>query len=181
MRWKQVTSSPSTELSLPLQFIAFANAYLYSATTLCQALVNSSKETTYERGSAIMYLAFHAAELFLKAAILNKSPNERFGHDVEILHNRYKSLYRAKKYSLTIPFQIDYSGLSEPQKISARKNKPPENELYRYPCDNSHTEWKGVYGFEPISFLMVIEKLQDNFMHLQGTIFGEDQTSNLNG
>lgn len=92
---------------MPLQFVAFTDAYLDSAAHLCKMLKRSSRKSSYPRGTVVLFLTFHAVELFLKAAILQKSPNEGLHHNVEHLVNRYLSLYPGKKYAFDIPFKIE--------------------------------------------------------------------------
>ena len=86
----------------PEQFAAYALAFLDSAQRLCTILAGSHKKATFERGSVVLHLTAHAVELFLKGAILRKKPEERYSHDhdLEHLHNRYKSLYPARRFQL---------------------------------------------------------------------------------
>ena len=56
---------------------------LDSAVNLCENMVSSPKKQIYSKGVVILYLTFHAVELFLKGAILKKAPNEPLNHKVE--------------------------------------------------------------------------------------------------
>lgn len=83
-------------MPIPEQLFAFSDAYLQSADILCATLCNSVDRATYAHGAVIMSLTFHALELFLKAAILQKAPMEvfggRMGHDLDHLYKRYSDL-----------------------------------------------------------------------------------------
>jgi len=59
-----------------MQFLAFSEAYLYSAANLCSILAASPSESTYPKGAVVLSLTFHGIELFLKAAILEKASDE---------------------------------------------------------------------------------------------------------
>ena len=79
-------------MSVPQQFIAFADAYLDSAERLCKVLKISTRKANYERGAVVLYLTFHSVELFLNAAILAKSPNEKLHHNKEHYNNEYRDI-----------------------------------------------------------------------------------------
>ncbi len=69
--------------NLPEQFFLFSEAYLDSAKRLCVVLKRSTKKASYQRGCVVIYLTFHATELFLKGAILAKCPKEKLSHDIQ--------------------------------------------------------------------------------------------------
>jgi len=181
MGWRMVHDSEIVSLSVPLQFLAFSDAYLDSAERLCAVLRRSPNKSTYARGSVVLYLTFHAIELFLKAAILEKSPNEQFGrnHDIEALSNRYATLYPGKKYAFEAPFrdETDFTGL-EPDiikelkvTIKTMKRKNPTDLRHRYPRNMERQLWNGAVGFEPWSFLVEIDKLKVDIARLTNLIF----------
>lgn len=182
MDWQMVHDSEIASVSVPLQFLAFSDAYLDSASRLCVVLKRSPRKSTYVRGSVVLYLTFHAIELFLKAAILEKSPNERFGnkHDIEVLSIRYAKLYPKRKYAFNAPFtkvETDFTGLT-PDIIKELKivikdmiRKNPTDQRYRYPRNREGLPWDGADGFEPGSFHIEIEKLKENIARLKPLIF----------
>jgi hypothetical protein len=121
-----VVESDLASLSIPLKFLSFSDAYLDSASRLCTVLKRSPKKSNYARGSVVLYLAFHAIELFLKSAILERNPNEKLGnHDIEVLSKRYKKLYPGMKYEFHPPFisrnEIDLSDFFSPEIIEEVK------------------------------------------------------------
>lgn len=182
MKWKMLSDSEIKPLCVPMQFSAFSEAYLDSAIRLCAVLARSTKKATYVRGSVVLYLAFHATELFLKGAILKKVPTENVGttHNIEILNNRYKNLYPGKKYWFNLLFtseEPDFSSI-EPDKVKEFKiiiseivKENPPDQKYRYPQNKKGQSWHGAHGFEPNSFLREIRQLKEQFKNISKHIF----------
>lgn len=95
-----LTNSKLMALTPPHQFARMALAYLDSAQSLCQIMENDVDTATYEKGAVVLFLTAHGLELFLKGAILHKSPQETFKHHrIEELHNRYQTLYPQSPYA----------------------------------------------------------------------------------
>jgi hypothetical protein len=173
MKNRMVGSWQIENSSMPLQFVLFADAYLDSAARLCKAFKRSTRKLSYPRGAVVLSLAFHALELFLKAAILQKNPKEKLHHDVERLESIYRLLYPGDQFQLDVPFKTEFLGF-QPEEIAKKRLAFPQDQLNRYPCDKSGRNWGGVFAFEPISFLPVIEQLQRDFERLQRLIFTTD-------
>lgn len=156
-------------MPIPLQFVAFAEAYLDSAYRLCKILKRSTRKRTYPRGAVVLYLAFHSVELFLKAAILNKSPNEGLHHNVENLLKRYRKLYPGKRYYFEIPFGTEHVGFEPSDELPT---SPPQDQVNRYPVNKKKVDWAFGIGFLPESFLSKLEEFQYDFERLKKEIFG---------
>lgn len=177
MRNRMVGSWQIDNLPIPFQFMAFADAYLDSASRLCKVLSRSTRKRSYPRVAVVLFLAYHAVELFLKSAILHKYPKEGLHHNVEQLHNRYRALYSGKRYEFDVPFMTEYLG-SEPSQIAEKKRLiPTQDKINRYPSNKKGEAWHGCFGFEPDSFQSLIAQLQDDFARLKSEIFrqGADQ------
>lgn len=151
------------------QFIAFSEAYLDAAFRLCKILKLSTRKRSYPRGAVVLFLTFHAVELFLKAAILKKYPKEKLHHNVERLMSRYNELYPEKKFNFEIPFKTEYIGFEPSDKKPAH---PLQDQLNRYPISKNYEIWPGAIAFEPESFLSIIEGLLIDFHRLKMEIFG---------
>ena len=158
VKWNMLVDSEVLSLSVPEQYFAFSEAYIDSACRLCTVLARSSNKATYARGSVVLYLSFHATELFLKGAILYKSPqnNIESTHDIEKL---FKLLFKSN--------EPDFSGI-EPDLIKQLKleikklNKNnPSDQRYRYPQNTKGALWQGIQGFEASSFLLEIKQLRE--------------------
>jgi len=184
MIWKMVHFSEIESLRASLQFLAFSEAYLESAGRLCGVLAASPAESNYPRGAVVLSLTFHGIELFMKAAILEKAPNEQFsgnvGHDLDHLGKRYANLYPGKKHAFDIPFRDEEIVLVNPDpriieelklRIAEHKRATPADQLHRYPRDIDGNPWEGFYSFEASSFTTTIAKVQQDIARLKGLIF----------
>ena len=164
--WNMLVPTPT---ALSEQFAAYAIAYLDSAQRLCDLLVRSHRKATYQRGAVVLFLAAHAVELFLKGAIVRKSPNERFSHDLEHLTRRYHTLFPAKKFRLEIPFATELPAeMSTEDKRRVKTLIAPPGELFRYPIDKGYKPWQGAYGIEPNSLASELAKLRLRLEELLG-------------
>ena len=173
MPWHMLHFSDLQRKSVPDQLFAFAQANLESAESLCLKLTAETAAATYAHGAVILSLTFHSLELFLKAAILQRIPAEKFGgrsgHDLTHLSKRFSDLYPEKEMSFHIPFMRqlpDTQGL-DPEVIEeliacvrAQEKKMPEDQLHRYPTGVDGKTWNAGFGFEPNSFLVTIHQLQ---------------------
>jgi hypothetical protein len=183
MTWRMVAESDLAFLSIPRQFLSFSDAYLDSASRLCIVLKRSPRKSNYARGSVVLYLTFHAIELFLKGAILERKPNEKLRHhNIQDLSKRYNNLYPGMKYEFHAPFisrdEVDLSDIFGPEIIEEVKiyieeseKKNPLDQRHRYPRNLEGQPWRGSVGFEPGSFLVVIKKLKADIARLTNLIF----------
>ena len=178
MTRRMVVESDLASLSIPLKFLSFSDAYLDSASRLCTVLKRSPRKSNYARGSVVLYLTFHAIELFLKGVILERKPNENLRiHDIEVLSKRYKKLYPGMKYEFHAPFisrnEIDLSDLLSPEIIEEMKSKQknPWDQRLRYPRNLEEQPRRDAVGFEPVSFLIEIKKLKADIARLTNLIF----------
>ncbi|MBU2213725.1 hypothetical protein KJ996_03760 [Patescibacteria group bacterium] len=171
-------------LRVSMQFLAFSEAYLYSAACLCDVLALSPEESSFPRGAVVLSLSFHGIELFLKAAILEKVPTHQFGgkagHDLELLGKKYEKLYPRKQFTFEIPFRTEEIALVNPDprvieelnlKITEHKRTNPTDQLYRYPRDIAGKKWVGFYAFEPKLFAANIAKVQRDVNRVKELIF----------
>lgn len=171
--------SELASLSVPLQFLAFSDAYLDSALRLCTVLSRSLRKSNYARGSVVLYLTFHAIELFLKGAILERKPNEQLRHHaIQGLSKRYRNLYPARKFAIDAPFiNRDEAAITEifaPEHlIHIRKldRENPWDQRHRYPKNRDMQSWAGSVGFEPVSFLITIKKLKSDMARIKKLAF----------
>jgi hypothetical protein len=117
------------------------------------------------RGAVVLSFSFYGIELFLKAAILEKVPDEQFagkaGHDLESIGKRYTNLYPGKKFEFEIPFRTEEVDIVEAYPcvvdelktfLAEYKKATPPDQLNRYPKDTEGNSWNGIYAFEPNTF-----------------------------
>lgn len=85
--------------SFTLELLFFSDAYLDSASRLCTVLKRSSRNASYARGAIVLHHMFHAIELFLKGAILERNPEENLRtHNIQGLSKRYYELYPDQRF-----------------------------------------------------------------------------------
>ncbi len=152
------------------KFFIYSEAYLNSAGSLCDLIASSPNKQSYANGVVILYLTFHAVELFLKAAVLTKSPNEPLNHKIEKYQNRYNKLYPAKRFKLEIPFKTEDLDIEKYETAQIDIKLPPQDQVNRYPVDKEGKEWNQPFAFEPYSFQKDINKLKENFRSIRQEI-----------
>ena len=183
MPWHMLFFGDLQRKPVPDQLYAFAQANLDSAESLCSNLCARNTGATYAHGAVILSLTFHALELFLKAAILQKSPTEKFrgrnGHDLAKLSKHYSKLHPGNNMIFDVPFvrnMPDTSGL-DPQVaneiiacVRDQDKKMPEDQLHRYPIGVDGETWHAALGFEPNSFRITIQQLQHAFTDIKARV-----------
>lgn len=65
---------------LPDELYRLYDAYLDAAENLNAQIVHGDWESSYQRGQVVLFLAFHAVELCLKACIKTAQPSMDPGH-----------------------------------------------------------------------------------------------------
>jgi hypothetical protein len=161
--------------SLPLHehFYALADAYLDSAIRLTKVLARSPKKVNYQRGQVTMFLAHHSIELFLKGAVLQRSPQEnlgRYSHNLASLHDRYHALYPEKRFELQVPFTVT-TDLVRPEHVElARRAIRQRAERLRYPIDKSGGRWSGIDAYHARWFRESLERIQKRYEAIRRAI-----------
>src|SRR5262249_34514378 len=70
-----IGSWDTENLSSPEHFADLAHAYLDCGILLCSEMSKKSFSATFSRGRVVLFLSLHSVELFLKDAILKRSPS----------------------------------------------------------------------------------------------------------
>lgn len=170
---------------VPDRFFSYADAYKDSSVTMCQKIIDDPNSFSWPNGAVTLMLAAHAVELFLKGAILTRDPNFDAlskNHNIDALKNSYRSQFPDPEFEWNVPFASHLTqaeriaimmylnpGLTEEEVKEGRaKVKPPlPSILYRYPVDHSGNDWKGLYGFEPHGFKMLLSQLGNDFSRIK--------------
>lgn len=172
MPWRMVTDDEIRRLAVPEQLFAYARSYLRAATSLCEQLSQPNAECTLADGAVVLMLSAHAVEVFLKGLLLKRAPAEEVwarGHDIEALTADYQAHFPEPEFAWEVPFRTEYpEGMTAEQIASLvpMRDAPP-SVLYRYPVQKTGEDWKGLYAFEPNSFLPVLRRLDDDFTRLR--------------
>jgi hypothetical protein len=168
-----VIGSWDTEsLSSPEQFADLANAYLDSAILLCSETIKGTFSATFSRGRVVLFLSLHSVELFLKGAILKRSPSAALNtHVLRELQRTYNELYPEDQFRWELPFRIEYLGFTAQEVKTMLKRERPLDQMYRYPSDSKGNPWRGIIGFEAKDFLSKLENIKEDFCRLEKQIF----------
>lgn len=94
-----VNSWDLDHMDIPARCLNYAAAYLEAAKVLCNHMIAAPEIETYALGSACMFNARLAVELFLKATILRKNKDASLHHVLEKLGIEYHLLYPESEYS----------------------------------------------------------------------------------
>lgn len=131
-------------------------------------------------------LSAHAVELFLKGALLKRDPTLdvwSYGHSIDSLSAAYRSQFLDASFAWDIPFASSLTeaewikvmqdlnpSLSDAELKGLRSASPAPSILYRYPVDKGGKEWRGLYGFEPGSFLSLLSQMEKDFERIKSQL-----------
>jgi hypothetical protein len=152
------------------RFVELAEAYRQAAMDFCDRMRQWDSECTWANANVVLLLSAHAVELFLKGAILAKSPDEEFGagHRLDLLHQRFDALFAASGVTFEPFFRTEYPGFTASEVAALSKGAPIQSILYRYPVDRSGAEWPGIHAFEPADFFELLDTLGNDFERIEG-------------
>ena len=166
-----VTDSEIRQLPVPEKMFAYANSYLRGALALCEELAQSLN-CSWADGAVVLMMSAHASELFLKGMLLKRAPEQKVwgrGHDVEGLSADFRAYFPEPDFHWEVLFRTEYPPGMTADEIAALaplRDAPPSI-LFRYPVDKAGEDWRGLYGFEPNSFIPVLRRMKDDFERLQ--------------
>ena len=167
MYLNMITDADLLELTVPEKLFAYADAYLAASRSLCENMEPKGESSTWPNAAVVLMLAAHSVELFLKGAILSRDPRADVWcrkHYLDKLAADYRFHFTEPELEWDIPFQAEFpEGLAEAEIEALKKQSPPPSILYRYPVSLGGSEWRGIYGFEPVSFLVVLADVQNAF------------------
>lgn len=151
---------------------SLALAYLDASERLCQDMSNGSWTPSFHRGQPILWLAFHATELFLKACIAPVAPRQ-----IENPHSLGELLSAFSTKFPELPFEPPFG--SEPMPADpvlmnmALKADATLHQQLRYPTDKKGQPWGGIRAFTPEHFLVDLERLRSDFSRIGAVVFNE--------
>lgn len=166
-----IVDSEILHLSVPARFFAYARAYRSAAAALCHHMATDRESRGWPNASVVLMLAAHAVELFLKGAIYFRDPTADIEHHrIDALVEEYSKHYPEPSFAWDIPFGGEYPGFTEAEIQAIKKTAPVPSVLYRYPVDRGGKEWKIALGFDPITFLPVLDRMQDDFSGIESQL-----------
>jgi hypothetical protein len=159
--WKLTLENDLQNLSLNERFFKYSTAYLDASVIFCTNLVENPEKQIYPNGSVVLYLTFHATELFLKGAILKRFPKETLNsHTINYMKPGFRKLYPGKRYDIQFPFENEKCEIEIPIDVIKKLDTFEYDQMYRYPISIDGSEWhkKGMIpGFEATSFLKYLK------------------------
>ena len=186
MPWNMITYADIQQLPVPEQLFTYADAYRSAASALCQQMTNDARSRTWPNAAVVLILAAHAVELFLKGAVLKRSPDAKVWarqHNIDDLSADYRAQFPEPSFEWNIPFtsglteeewkaqmKAVHPSLTEAEIEGLRAATPPPSILYRYPVEKDGSEWRGVYGFEPHSFLVLLGQVEIDFERIKSQL-----------
>jgi hypothetical protein len=157
-------------------FFALAKAYLLAAESLNNRARVAELNDHNAVGSAVMFNARLAVELFLKGAIVLRDPSAKIiGHALEIHRNEYRRLFPEEEYRWNVPFTIQFIGGTDEERAEAQaKNlkERPLDQIFRYPVDNKGQAWDTLQNFSPNQFAEPLQKIAADLTRLMNLISG---------
>lgn len=145
-----------------MEFVALAFAYLESAEQLTRLMNTKTWASSFHRGQAAKWLAFHACELFMKGCILHASRAAPVrGHSMQTLLRQFGKHFPTVPFDP--PFRVDaippYPALVE----EAAKRDRKFQERLKYPVDSDGKPWPGAHGFFSEVFSTTLANLRADF------------------
>lgn len=149
------------------KYFGLSDAYLAAACALaiCHNPANDANQMYY--GSACMFNARLAVELFLKGMIVLSSSSAKVGsHKLEDLAQTFASLYTKPECRWDVPFtaqviQVGSDSLAKRNEAIKEviKNRPLD-QVFRYPTNNKGQCWELVDNLDFQWFLALVEKIR---------------------
>lgn len=171
MNWHMVTDSEVLHLAVHERFFEYAQAYRSAASALCLKMTSEDASCTWPNAVVVLMLAAHATELFIKGAILCRDPTAIVEHHhIDDLSSEYRKRFPESLFEWDIPFKTEYPDIAEAEIEALKKAAPVPSILYRYPVTKGGKEWKGAFGFEPHSFLELLEQVKCDFDRIKAQI-----------
>lgn len=164
-----VESHNFSTLSRHERLYELAIAYLQSARCLCADMLSVQASLTWPRASVALYCLTHVIELFLKAAILARSPKgEKMHHDISRLMRRYRELYPDPGFYFHTPWNMDIRNVAKAfggEVIVSDIDLKPD-QLYRYFSNKDDALPEGIHSFGPAVWLIKASQIEDDWTRI---------------
>jgi hypothetical protein len=176
MRIDMITNWDIKALSDSERYFLYAESYLQTSRSVALRMREDQAERTWPHASVALMLAAHSVELFLKGALIARSPDSLAGirgldrHRIDMLAEAYFRVFPEEEFVFAIPFQSEYPDLTDEEIAKLKKEEPAPSILYRYPVEAPGKEWRGLQGFEPQSFIEMLVELGQAYERIRGRI-----------
>lgn len=157
---------------VPNEFVKSAFAYLDAAEKLNGEMAAEKWPGDYRNAQVILWLTFHATELFLKGCIAKLDPTGAvLGHTLPVLKTRLESL--TGKVELQLPFDVEGSDGTPEIEALIKNHLRTTHEQLRYPTDQGGVPWSGLQGFSPQLFAGTLQNFKSEAGALKSRLFPE--------
>jgi hypothetical protein len=142
---------------IPERLRQMSIGYLKSAQALCFDLGEHPAHLDWPRACVTYFCLYHAVELFLKACIPLREPNEKLHHSVSKLQDRYCEIYPGIKDIVHIetPWDLDLEGW-----VDVEEWEHHTDQVYRYMSGKNATSPRSIHAFSPGMCLFMCERLE---------------------
>jgi len=155
---------------VPDEFVRMGFAHLEGAERLNSDLVTAAWSGSYQHGQVVMWLAFHACELFLKGfCLMADASTQVTGHTLQKLRSELER--RAGPVEFDLPF-----GGEAPEEYEhlVRQYERTTHERFRYPTNRDGLPWEGIVGFTPELFASTLQHMRTQAQHLHARLTRDD-------
>jgi hypothetical protein len=160
----------SSQTNVPLEYAKLGLSYLRAAEHLALAMTKEEVPQNYYQGQAVLLLAHHSVELFLKGFVLKLDPTRKLRtHSLQRLMRTLKELDPTLAFDP--PFKVEALVPYPALVVKAEKDSEAFHELLRYPTDNDGLPWPGVRGFSMDSCNRLLKKIRDDCERVSGVLF----------
>ena len=152
--------------------IKLALAYLEAAESLNIEMIAARTPESFYRGQPVLWLAFHALELFLKGFILKLAPGSNpSGHSIPELLDALQAL--DSTIEIPHPFGVEAMPDYPEFVVEAKRLNRTLHEQLRYMSDRSGEPWPGIRGFSAALFQQTLTELRTYLEKAYDKVFRE--------
>jgi hypothetical protein len=156
------------------RFRQLAHGYLASGKSLAVELGEHPDRLNWPRAAVACFYFYHAVELFVKACILYRSPNDKIAHhDVTELKIRYHELYPCDKYfAFQCLWDLRLKDIERAAGVKPSGNyfDGKSDQLFRYLADKEGNPPNGLYNFPPGLWLKTMEDFEEAMNRIWGNV-----------
>jgi len=152
---------------VPAELYRLSDAYLDAAENLNAQILRDDWESSYQRGQVVLFLAFHAVELCLKACIKTAEPSENPSyHTLPKLAEQLNTLVPDLNYR--VPFRAEPVSPPTPElRAKMEADARVAHQQLRYPADKTGNPWQGVFGFSARLFQGTLEDIRSELLRIR--------------
>lgn len=162
---------------VPLAFVRRSFAFLSAAEKLTQSIAVGDWTAAGDRDRVVLWLTFHASELFCKGCLTHLDPAIPVTHSLATLLHKMED--RAPGTHFDPPFQITVLPSDASSEETAKQQHRVLHERFRYPVDKTGDLWGGVNRFDVSQFIGDLEHLRREMLRVYKLIFGAEPVSDV--